>query len=96
MRSIQIMQEFGFPVIYDATHSAQVPGNTEKTTSGQRDFIPGQVRAAVATGCDGIFMEVHDDVENALSDAGTQWPLDKLEHLLTSMIEFRKVYLQHG
>ena len=96
MRSIQIMQEFGFPVIYDATHSAQVPGNTEKTTSGQRDFIPGQVRAAVATGCDGIFMEVHDDVENALSDAGTQWPLDKLEPLLTSMIEFRKVYLQHG
>ena len=96
MRSIQIMQEFGFPVIYDATHSAQVPGNTEKTTSGQRDFIPGQVRAAVATGCDGIFMEVHDDIENALSDASTQWPLDKLEPLLTSMIEFRKVYLKHG
>ena len=96
MRSIQIMQEFGFPVIYDATHSAQVPGNTEKTTSGQRDFIPGQVRAAVATGCDGIFMEVHDNVENALSDASTQWPLDKLESLLTSMLEFRRVYLQHG
>lgn len=96
MRSIQIMQEFGFPIIYDATHSAQVPGNTEKTTSGQRDFIPGQVRAAVATGCDGIFMEVHDNVDNALSDAGTQWPLDKLEPLLTSMIEFRKVYLKHG
>jgi len=68
----------------------------KKTTSGQRDFIPGQVRAAVATGCDGIFMEVHDNVDNALSDAGTQWPLDKLEPLLTSMIEFRKVYLKHG
>ena len=96
MRSIQIMQEFDFPVIYDATHSAQIPGNLENTTSGHREFIPGQVRAAVATGCDGIFMEVHDDVNNALSDASTQWPLEKLEPLLISMLEFRKAYLSNG
>ena len=96
MRAIQIMQEFDFPVIYDATHSAQVPGNLESTTSGHREFIPGQVRAAVATGCDGIFMEVHDDVNNALSDASTQWPLEKLEPLLVSMVEFRKAYLSNG
>ena len=96
MRAIQIMQEFDFPVIYDATHSAQVPGNLENTTSGHREFIPGQVRAAVATGCDGIFMEVHDDVNNALSDASTQWPLEKLEPLLVSMVEFRKAYLSNG
>mgnify|MGYP000184980407 CR=1 FL=1 len=96
MRAIQIMQEFDFPVIYDATHSAQVPGNFENTTSGHREFIPGQVRAAVATGCDGIFMEVHDDVGNALSDASTQWPLKELEPLLVSMLEFRKAYLSNG
>ena len=96
MRAIQIMQEFDFPVIYDATHSAQVPGNLENTTSGHREFIPGQVRAAVATGCDGIFMEVHDDVGNALSDASTQWPLKELEPLLVSMLEFRKAYLSNG
>ena len=96
MRAIQIMQEFDFPVIYDATHSAQIPGNLENTTSGHREFIPGQVRAAVATGCDGIFMEVHDDVGNALSDASTQWPLKELEPLLVSMLEFRKAYLSNG
>ncbi|MED5451555.1 MAG: 3-deoxy-8-phosphooctulonate synthase, partial [Candidatus Neomarinimicrobiota bacterium] len=64
--------------------------------SGHREFIPGQVRAAVATGCDGIFMEVHDDVNNALSDASTQWPLEELEPLLVSMVEFRKAYLSNG
>ena len=96
MRSIQIMKEFGFPVIYDATHSAQIPGNFEETTSGNRQFIPGQIYSAVATGCDGIFMEVHDNVDKALSDASTQWPLDNLESVLVSMLAFRKTYLHHG
>ena len=96
MRSIQIMKEFGFPVIYDATHSAQIPGNFEETTSGNRQFIPGQIYSAVASGCDGIFMEVHDNVDHALSDASTQWPLDKLEPILTSMLAFRETYLNHG
>ena len=96
MRSIQIMKEFGFPVIYDATHSAQIPGNFEETTSGNRQFIPGQIYSAVATGCDGIFMEVHDNVDKALSDASTQWPLDQLEPVLASMLAFRETYLHHG
>ena len=96
MRSIQIMKEFGFPVIYDATHSAQIPGNFEETTSGNRQFIPGQIYSAVASGCDGIFMEVHDNVDHALSDASTQWPLDKLEPILVSMLAFRETYLNHG
>lgn len=96
MRSIQIMKEFGFPVIYDATHSAQIPGNFEETTSGNRQFIPGQIYSAIASGCDGIFMEVHDNVDHALSDASTQWPLDKLEPILKSMLAFRETYLNHG
>ena len=96
MRSIQIMKEFGFPVIYDATHSAQIPGNFEETTSGNRQFIPGQIYSAIASGCDGIFMEVHDNVDEALSDASTQWPLDKLEPILTSMLAFRETYMNHG
>ena len=96
MRSIQIMKEFGFPVIYDATHSAQIPGNFEETTSGNRQFIPGQIYSAIATGCDGIFMEVHDNVDQALSDASTQWPLEQLESVLVSMLAFRETYLNHG
>ncbi len=82
MRSIPIMQETGQPVIFDATHSAQSPGLSGKTTGGLREFIPTMTRSAIAAGCDGLFIEVHDDVEKALSDANTQWPLDQLENLL--------------
>jgi 2-dehydro-3-deoxyphosphooctonate aldolase (KDO 8-P synthase) len=82
LRSIPIMQEFGYPVVFDATHSAQVPGVTGSMTQGLREYIPTMVKAAVAAGCNGLFMEVHDDVESAKSDAATQWPLDKLEELL--------------
>ena len=80
----------------DVTHSAQIPGNFEETTSGNRQFIPGQIYSAVASGCDGIFMEVHDNVDHALSDASTQWPLDRLEPILASMLAFRETYLNHG
>ena len=96
LKSIPIMQAFGYPVIFDATHSAQIPGNHESKTGGNRQFIPNQTFAAVSSGADGIFMEVHDDVDNALSDASTQWPIDKLEKILTSIIAFRKTYLDHG
>ena len=96
LKSIPIMQAFGYPVIFDATHSAQIPGNHESKTGGNRQFIPNQTFAAVSSGADGIFMEVHDDVDNALSDASTQWPIDKLENILTSIIAFRKTYLEHG
>ena len=96
LRSIPIMRQFGYPVIFDATHSAQIPGNHEKTTRGNREFIPSQTFSAVSSGADGIFMEVHDDVENALSDASTQWPINKLEKTLKSILAFRETYLKHG
>ena len=91
MRSIPIMKEFGYPVIFDATHSAQLPGGDGKTTGGMRSMIPTLARSAVAAGCNGIFMEVHDNVENAKSDASTQWPLDQLESVLSSLMKIRDV-----
>ncbi|MEE9572809.1 MAG: 3-deoxy-8-phosphooctulonate synthase, partial [Candidatus Neomarinimicrobiota bacterium] len=91
MRSIPIIQEdTGYPVIFDGTHSAQIPGNTGNSTSGLRKYIPATVNAAVAAGCNGLFIEVHDDVENARSDAATQWPLDQLEELLVQVKRIRE------
>ena len=84
MRAIPIMQELNHPVIFDATHSAQLPGGGT-TTGGMREMIPTLAKSAVAAGCDGIFMEVHDNVHEAKSDASTQWPLDKLESLLLEL-----------
>ena len=75
MTSIPVMQNVGYPVIFDATHSAQLPGD-QNITGGQRNMIPTLAKAAVAAGCNGIFMEVHNDPSNAKSDASTQWPLD--------------------
>ena len=85
MRSIPIMQELGYPVVFDATHSAQLPGGNGITSSGMREMIPILARSAVAAGCDGIFMEVHHDIKYAKSDAATQWPLSKLEDLLIKL-----------
>ena len=85
MRSIPIMQELGYPVVFDATHSAQLPGGKGLTSSGMREMIPTLAKSAVAAGCDGIFMEVHHDIKYAKSDAATQWPLSKLEDLLIKL-----------
>lgn len=82
MRAIPIMQRFGYPVIFDATHSVQLPGGQGTSSGGQREFIPTLTRAAVAAGCDGLFMEVHPDPSRALSDGSTQVPLAELEGLL--------------
>ena len=84
MTAIPAMQASGYPVVFDATHSAQVP-SSEATTGGQREMIPTLAKAAVAAGCDGLFMEVHDNPAEAKSDAATQWPLDQLESLLVSL-----------
>ena len=89
MRAIPLMKKFGYPVIFDATHSAQLPGGSGGHSSGMRDMIPTLARAAVAAGCNGVFMEVHNNVDNAKSDAATQWPLDKLATLL---IELKKIH----
>lgn len=97
MRSITIMQEkTGYPVIFDGTHSAQMPGNSDSTTGGLRKYIPTMMKAAVAAGCDGIFIEVHDNVDKAKSDAATQWPLSELENLLIQLKRIREAVIDNG
>ena len=86
MTSIPVMRQTGYPVIFDATHSAQLPSD-KSITGGQREMIPTLAKAAVAAGCNGLFMEVHDDPKNAKSDASTQWPLDKLENILQTLLK---------
>lgn len=83
MRSLAIMRQTGCPVVYDATHSVQLPGGQGKSSGGQREFIPVLARAAVACGISGLFMETHPHPEKALSDGPNAWPLDKMEPLLT-------------
>ena len=90
-RSIVIMKKFGYPIIYDATHSLQKPSAGNGFSGGEREFIPYLARAAVAVGIDGLFMEVHPNPEKALSDAQTQYPLDQLENLLKQLIEIDKL-----
>ncbi|HEX2952051.1 MAG TPA: 3-deoxy-8-phosphooctulonate synthase [Armatimonadota bacterium] len=82
MRSLAVMRDFGYPVIFDATHSAQLPGGTGTATGGQREFIPALIRGAVAIGVDALFMEVHPEPEKGLSDATTMWPLAQLQKVL--------------
>ena len=89
MRAIPLMQNYGYPVIFDATHSAQLPGGSGGHSSGMRDMIPTLAKSAVAAGCNGVFMEVHDNVDLAKSDAATQWPLDQLTSLL---VDLKKVH----
>jgi 2-dehydro-3-deoxyphosphooctonate aldolase (KDO 8-P synthase) len=85
MRSIPIMQRFGYPVVFDATHSVQLPGAAGKSSSGQREFVAPLARAAVAAGCDGLFMEVHPDPDRAPSDGPNMVPLKDLLGLLTQV-----------
>jgi 2-dehydro-3-deoxyphosphooctonate aldolase (KDO 8-P synthase) len=87
MRSFPVMRGFGYPVVYDATHSLQLPGGMGNATGGQREFIAHLARAAVACGVDGLFMEVHDRPNEALSDATTQFPLAELEPLLDTLLK---------
>jgi len=84
-RSLPIMATTGYPVVYDATHSVQLPGGQGNTSGGQREFIAPLARAAVAVGVDGLFMEVHRDPEQALSDSATVFPLAQLEILLRTL-----------
>lgn len=82
MRSLQVMRGFGVPVVFDVTHSLQLPGGQGSASGGRREFGETLARAAVGAGIDGLFIEVHDNPDAALSDAATQWPLRKLEALL--------------
>lgn len=87
MRSLAVMRETGCPVVFDGTHSVQLPGGQGGTSGGQREFVPVLARAAVAVGVSGLFMETHPDPENALSDGPNAWPLDKMESLLETLKE---------
>jgi 2-dehydro-3-deoxyphosphooctonate aldolase (KDO 8-P synthase) len=85
MRSLSIMRNTDCPVVFDATHSVQLPGGQGASSGGQREFIPVLARAAVACGIAGLFMETHPDPAKALSDGPNAWPLDRMEPLLTTL-----------
>jgi 2-dehydro-3-deoxyphosphooctonate aldolase (KDO 8-P synthase) len=85
MRALAVMRDTGAPVVFDATHSVQLPGGKGTASGGQREFIPVLARAAVAAGVAGLFMETHPDPANALSDGPNAWPLDRLEGLLWTL-----------
>jgi 2-dehydro-3-deoxyphosphooctonate aldolase (KDO 8-P synthase) len=92
MRSLPIMRSYGYPVVFDGTHSVQQPGGQGTSSGGQREFIPHLVRAAVATGCvDALFLEVHPDPEKALSDSATMLPLAELKELLKVSSEIQRI-----
>jgi len=96
MRSLAIMRETNCPVVFDATHSVQLPGGQGSSSGGQREFVPVLARAAVATGVSGIFMETHPDPDKALSDGPNAWPLGKMKPLLESLLEIDKIVKKHG
>jgi len=85
MRGLAIMRETGCPVVFDATHSVQLPGGQGTSSGGQREHVPVLARAAVASGISGLFMETHPDPANALSDGPNAWPLDRMESLLGTL-----------
>jgi 2-dehydro-3-deoxyphosphooctonate aldolase (KDO 8-P synthase) len=87
MRSLSIMRNTGCPVVFDATHSVQLPGGQGDASGGQREFIPVLARAAVAAGIAGLFMETHPHPEQALSDGPNAWPLARMEPLLKTLVE---------
>ncbi|MFA5311500.1 MAG: 3-deoxy-8-phosphooctulonate synthase [Candidatus Omnitrophota bacterium] len=89
-RALEIMRQFGYPVIYDATHSVQIPAGKGGCSSGQRQFVDGLSRAAVAFGCDGLFLEVHPDPDKALCDGSNMIDLKGLEKLLKQVIKIRR------
>jgi len=87
MRSLAIMRDTGCPVVFDATHSVQLPGGQGTSSGGQREFIPVLARAAVASGISGLFMETHPDPDKALSDGPNAWPLGHMEELLQTLVD---------
>ncbi len=91
MRSISLMREFGFPVVFDATHSVQLPGGAGDKSSGERQFAPVLARAAIAAGADGLFIETHPDPDNALSDGPNMIPLAKMKSLMSEAVQIHRL-----
>jgi 2-dehydro-3-deoxyphosphooctonate aldolase (KDO 8-P synthase) len=96
MRSLAIMRETGCPVVFDATHSVQLPGGQGTKSGGQREFVPVLARAAVATGVAGLFMETHPDPDKALSDGPNAWPLGRMRDLLQTLKELDSCVKKQG
>jgi 2-dehydro-3-deoxyphosphooctonate aldolase (KDO 8-P synthase) len=96
MRSLAIMRETGCPVVFDATHSVQLPGGQGTASGGQREFVPVLARAAVATGIAGVFMETHPDPDKALSDGPNAWPLGRMADLLGTLKELDQLVKRRG
>jgi 2-dehydro-3-deoxyphosphooctonate aldolase (KDO 8-P synthase) len=96
MRALAIMRETGCPVVFDATHSVQLPGGQGSVSGGQREFVPVLARAAVASGVSGLFMETHPDPAKALSDGPNAWPLSRMKELLATLKELDGVVKRHG
>lgn len=95
MRSFPIMRSFGYPVVFDGTHSVQLPGGAGTCSAGNREFVPNLVRAAVGAGVDALFMEVHDNPEEALCDGPNMVYLDKLEDLLKDALAIHEIVRKH-
>jgi 2-dehydro-3-deoxyphosphooctonate aldolase (KDO 8-P synthase) len=96
MRSLAIMREWGCPVVFDATHSVQLPGGQGTSSGGQREFIPVLARAAVASGISGLFMETHPNPDKALSDGPNAWPLGMMQELLETLVELDSAVKKNG
>jgi 2-dehydro-3-deoxyphosphooctonate aldolase (KDO 8-P synthase) len=96
MRSLAIMRETGCPVVFDATHSVQLPGGQGTSSGGQREFVPVLARAAVAAGVAGVFMETHPDPAKALSDGPNAWPLARMRELLETLVELDAIVKRRG
>jgi 2-dehydro-3-deoxyphosphooctonate aldolase (KDO 8-P synthase) len=96
MRSLAVMRETGCPVVFDATHSVQLPGGQGNSSGGQREFVPVLARAAIAVGVSGVFMETHPDPDKALSDGPNAWPLAKMRALLETMLELDAATKRNG
>jgi 2-dehydro-3-deoxyphosphooctonate aldolase (KDO 8-P synthase) len=90
------MRDTGCPVVFDATHSVQLPGGADGKSGGQREFVPVLSRAAIAVGIAGIFMETHPDPDKALSDGPNAWPLGKMEALLETLMALDAVTKKNG
>jgi 2-dehydro-3-deoxyphosphooctonate aldolase (KDO 8-P synthase) len=96
MRSLSVMRDTGCPVVFDATHSVQLPGGLDGKSGGQRQFVPVLSRAAMAVGISGIFMETHPNPDVALSDGPNAWPLGKMQALLESLVAFDEIAKRGG
>jgi 2-dehydro-3-deoxyphosphooctonate aldolase (KDO 8-P synthase) len=96
MRSLAIMRETGCPVVFDATHSVQLPGGQGSSSGGQREFVPVLARAAIAAGVAGLFMETHPDPARALSDGPNAWPLPLMAELLSALVSIDRVVKRDG